>query len=247
LKNEKRLFKAYAKDPKPMLPRVRPIAPVRRTEPFDDPEWLFDLKYDGFRALCYLEQGRCRLVSRNGNPMHRFERLGVQIAASLDVNDAILDGEIIAADETGRPQFCDLLRHTRTPAYVAFDVLWLNGADLRPLPLTPSAVSTCRTSHPRSQRSLPKRCRSPGRGRKLFELMCENDLEGLVAKRLKDPYGSRVRWFKVKNARYSENEGRRELFDRSAGARPIIIRAIDPAKARKRTKTAPPMWRSPMR
>jgi hypothetical protein len=41
-----------------MLPRVQPIAPVLRVEPFDDPEWLFDLKYDGFRALCYLEQGR---------------------------------------------------------------------------------------------------------------------------------------------------------------------------------------------
>ena len=50
-----------------VLPRVQPIAPVRRTEPFDDPEWLFDFKYDGFRALCYLEQGRCRLTSRNGN------------------------------------------------------------------------------------------------------------------------------------------------------------------------------------
>jgi bifunctional non-homologous end joining protein LigD len=54
-----------------MLPRVHPIAPVRRTEPFDDAEWLFDLKYDGFRALCYFEEGRCRLISRNGNPMTR--------------------------------------------------------------------------------------------------------------------------------------------------------------------------------
>src|SRR5215472_12078127 len=71
-----------------MLPRVQPIAPVRRKEPFDDPEWLFDLKYDGFRALCYLEQGRCRLISRNGNLMSRFVGLGDQIAASLDVGDA---------------------------------------------------------------------------------------------------------------------------------------------------------------
>ena len=53
-----------------------------------------------------------------------------------DVGDAILDGEIIAADETGRPLFYDLLRHARAPAYVAFDLLWLNGADLRLLPLT---------------------------------------------------------------------------------------------------------------
>jgi bifunctional non-homologous end joining protein LigD len=64
-----------------MLPRVQPIAPIRRTEPFDDPEWLFDLKYDGFRALRYLEHGRCRLISRNGNPMSRFERLGDQIGS----------------------------------------------------------------------------------------------------------------------------------------------------------------------
>jgi ATP-dependent DNA ligase len=118
------------------LPRVQPIAPVQRAEPFDDPAWLFDLKYDGFRAVCYLEQGRCRLISRNGNPMHRFDGLADQIAASLDVGDAILDGEVIAPDETGRPQFYDLLRDTRAPAYVAFDVLWLNGADLRAPPLT---------------------------------------------------------------------------------------------------------------
>ena len=119
-----------------MLPRVQPIAPVSTKEPFDDPEWLFDFKYDGFRAVCYLEQGRSRLISRNGNLMSRFAGLGEKIAASLDVDDAILDGQVIAADETGRPQFYDLLRHTRAPAYVAFDVMWLNGADLRPLPLT---------------------------------------------------------------------------------------------------------------
>jgi bifunctional non-homologous end joining protein LigD len=106
-----------------MLPRVQPIAPVRAKEPFDDPEWLFDVKYDGFRALAYLEQGRCRLISRNGNLMSRFARLSDRIAAALDVSDAILDGEVIAADETGRPQFYDLLRDTRAPAYVAFDRL----------------------------------------------------------------------------------------------------------------------------
>src|SRR6516165_3326506 len=68
--------------------------------------------------------------------MHRFGGLGDQIAASLDVGDAILDGEVIAADETGRPQFYDLLRDTRAPTYVAFDVIWPNGVDLRPPPLT---------------------------------------------------------------------------------------------------------------
>jgi bifunctional non-homologous end joining protein LigD len=116
------------------LPRVQPIAPVRRAKRFDHPERLFDFKYDGFRALCYLQQGRrCRVISRNGNLMSRFADLGEQLAVSLGVNDAILDGEVIGADETGRPQFYDLLRHARAPDYVAFDLLWLNGADLRPL------------------------------------------------------------------------------------------------------------------
>ena len=55
-----------------------------------------------------------------------------------------------------------------------------------------------------------------GRGHKHFELMCAHDLEGVVAKRLKDPYGPHVRWLKIKNPGYSQNEGRRELFDRSS-------------------------------
>ena len=85
--------------------------------------------------MCYLKQSCCRVISRNGNLMSRFARLG-EIAASLDVGDAILDGEIISADKTGRSQFYDLLRDMRAPAYVAFDVIWLNGVDLRAMPLT---------------------------------------------------------------------------------------------------------------
>ena len=54
-----------------------------------------------------------------------------------------------------------------------------------------------------------------GRGRELFELMCANDLEGIVAKRLADPYGGRVRWLKIKNPDYSQKEGRGDLLNRS--------------------------------
>jgi bifunctional non-homologous end joining protein LigD len=160
-----------------MLPRVQPIAPVRRTAPFDDPEWLFDLKYDGFRALCYLERGRCHLISRNGNPMHRFAGISDRIAASLDVSDAILDGEVIAADETGRPQFYDLLRHKRTPTYVAFDLLWLNGADLRPLPLI-ERRRHLQTILPKGSASIAEALSVTGRGCELFDLVRAHDLEG---------------------------------------------------------------------
>ena len=95
------------------LPRVQPIAPTWRMEPFDDPDWLFEMKYDGYRALCYVEPRRDRLISRNNNIMTRFDPLADQVAAALEVDDAILDGEIIASDETGRPQFYDLLRGKR--------------------------------------------------------------------------------------------------------------------------------------
>jgi bifunctional non-homologous end joining protein LigD len=59
-----------------------------------------------------------------------------QVAAEIGVDDAILDGEVIVADGTGRPVFIDLLRRNRPPGYVVFDILWLNGTDLRPLPLS---------------------------------------------------------------------------------------------------------------
>ena len=117
------------------LPRIQPIRPTWRKDPFEHPDWLFDLKYDGFRGLCYIDLNGGRLLSRNGNTFDRFETLARQVVAELGVSEAILDGEVIVADASGRPQFYDLLRRGREPAYVAFDLLWLDGADLRQLPL----------------------------------------------------------------------------------------------------------------
>jgi bifunctional non-homologous end joining protein LigD len=194
-------------------PRVQPKIPTLKKEPFDDPDWLFEFKYDGFRALLYVEQGTsCRFVSRNGNVLDRFDALCQQVAAELDADDAILDGEVIAADDTGRPQFYDLLRRTRRPAYVAFDLLWLNGVDLRALPLS--------ERRRRLQGILPQQSSVTtevlsvhGRGRELYELMRAHDLEGIVAKRLDDPYDPHVRWHKIKNPDYSQKEGRGDLLN----------------------------------
>jgi len=82
------------------LPRVQPIIPTWRKEPFDTPGWTFDVKYDGFRGLAYLEQGRCRLISRNGNILPRLGAVCEQVAAEIGVDEAILDGEVIGADAT---------------------------------------------------------------------------------------------------------------------------------------------------
>src|ERR1700746_1212356 len=93
------------------LPQVRPIIPTWRKEPFDDPDWLLDLKYDGFRGLFHLPRGRGRFISRNSNILILFEALADQLAAILKIDEgAIIDGEVIVADETGSPQFYDLIR-----------------------------------------------------------------------------------------------------------------------------------------
>jgi ATP-dependent DNA ligase len=196
------------------LPRIQPIAPTWRKTPFDDPDWLFDLKYDGFRGLGYLDRGRNRLISRNNTVMTRFEALADQIASLLDVHDAILDGEVIAADETGRPMFCDLLRRARAAAYVAFDIIWLNGTDLRSLPLH-ERRRQLQTVLPKASPIVSAPVSVTGRGCELFDLMCANDLEGIVAKRLADRYDPRVRWLKIKNLGYSQAEGRGDLFNRA--------------------------------
>jgi bifunctional non-homologous end joining protein LigD len=194
------------------LPRVQPIIPTWKKEPFDDPEWLFDFKYDGFRALCYLERGRCRFISRNGNVLSRFEALGDQLAGMLQIDEAIIDGEVVAVDETGRPQFYDLLRRAQAPAYAAFDLLWIDGADLRTLPLS-ERRQRLQAMLSATSPIISEALSVTGRGCELFNLMCANDLEGIVAKRLADPYDTRARWLKIKNPGYSQKEGRGDLFN----------------------------------
>jgi bifunctional non-homologous end joining protein LigD len=123
-----------------------------------------------FRALCYIEQGRCRVISRNGNLLSRFEALGNQVAAVLDINEAIIDGEVIAADETDRPQFYELLRAPRAASYVAFDILWLDGPDLRSLPLTERRKSL-QGIVSKGSSIVSEALSVEGRGRELFELI----------------------------------------------------------------------------
>jgi ATP-dependent DNA ligase len=102
-----------------MLPAFQPIAVSRRPHPFDDSQWLFELKYDGFRALAYLDNGRCRLVSRNGHPFASFADLASSIATLADATTAVFDGEIVCVDPTGRPRFNDLLFRRRDPVFFA--------------------------------------------------------------------------------------------------------------------------------
>ena len=98
------------------------------------------------------------------------------------------------------------------PAYVAFDIVWLNGADLRALPLH-ELRRALQTVLPKGSPIVSEALSVQGRGRELFDLMCGNDLERIVAKRLADPYDASVKWHKVKNRDYTQQEGRGDLFN----------------------------------
>ena len=85
--------------------------------------------------------------------------LAAEVAATLNLDEAVLDGEVIVADPTGRPQFYDLLRGRLAPAYVAFDLLWIDGVELRPKPLSERRV-VLRGLLPEDSPTTPRLCRS---------------------------------------------------------------------------------------
>jgi hypothetical protein len=120
-----------------MIPTFTPMPLVRARQPFDHPEWEFELKYDGFRALAFVNGGGTKLVSRRGLDYRRFEDLRSEINA----DDVVLDGENVRLDSEGRPIFIDLMRRRGPFVFVAFDCLALNGRDVRRLPLLESPIS----------------------------------------------------------------------------------------------------------
>ena len=116
-------------------PRVRPVQLIQLPEPFDDPNSIFEVKFDGFRSLAYVEKGECRLVSRKDNTYQSFTDLCAWIRQHLKDKDAILDGEMVCLDESGRSVFNELFYRQGEAYFYAFDLLWLNGKDLREWPL----------------------------------------------------------------------------------------------------------------
>ncbi len=192
-----------------MLPRIEPLRPALSREIPRGRLWLYELKLDGFRGTLYVEENRGRFFSKTKKPMARFGALADALARELRVRDAILDGEIVVMGERG-PDFNALMFHRGQPQLVAFDLLWLNGRDLRPLPLwrrkralkkliAGSASSVGYVEHTRDPR--------------LFDSVVKMDLEGIVAKRRSDSYAPGTEWLKIKHRQYSQVIGRWELFD----------------------------------
>jgi bifunctional non-homologous end joining protein LigD len=186
------------------------INPVRLAEPFDHAGWMFEAKFDGFRAAADTVRGR--LISRNGNPMPRFD--GV---LDLLPKGHVFDGELVVLDDAGRPLFNELLFARRRPTYVAFDLLIADGIDLRPWPLAQRKAELARIGE-RAAGWLALTNGVIGEGRALYRAVVEADLEGIVAKRLTDPYRPTLtRWHKILNQTYSQRHGRAEWFLKRQG------------------------------
>jgi ATP-dependent DNA ligase len=126
-------------------------------------------------------------------------------------------GEIARVDESGQPAFRDLLFRKRQCIFFAFDLLYLNGKDLRTLPLI-ERKALLKKSIKRKRTRLLYVDHIENDGRLFFDEVVKMDLEGIACKRKNSPYKVTEKpsphWIKVKNRRYSELEGREELFDR---------------------------------
>ena len=197
------------------LPEVQPILLTPRREPFDDPAWLFEPKYDGYRGLLYVTRKGCWFRSKRGNILKRFQEVCYWVREELPVKEAILDGEVVALDSEGRQNFRGLVAGQGNLHYAAFDALWVNGKDLRTLPLTRRKRALHRLV-PATTTVVSQVFSIEERGRDMFAAAERLDLEGIVAKRKADPYGPETVWLKIKSRTYTQGEGRWELFQKRA-------------------------------
>src|SRR3954469_255077 len=212
---------------------LRPMPLIRVVKPFDHPDCVFELKHDGFRALAHVLGHHCTLVSRRGHVYKQWPMLETEVAHAVRAMSCVLDGEIVALAPDGRSKFYDLMFRREWPHFVAFDVLSIDGEDLREQPLVERRRRLRRIMpRPEVNARLLYQDHIDGRGIALFDAVRENDLEGVVAKWKYGRYhsdGNTTSWFKIRNADYSQIEGRREVFDarrsawsRSRSPRPVL-------------------------
>jgi hypothetical protein len=144
-----------------------------------------------------------------------FRDLAEAIVKELNVESAILDGELVATDGRGRTVFAALMQRSRTVRYYSFDLMWLNGEDLRRLPLRRRKEKLKQVMPSRSPHLLYVD-HTKGAGTELYRLACQLDLEGIVAKKADSPYDDMAKgnWIKIKNPSYSQKEGRGDWFKR---------------------------------
>jgi bifunctional non-homologous end joining protein LigD len=201
-----------------LLPDAQPIPLLPWREPFDGADWMFEPDYDGFRALLYVTRDGCEFRARQDAHFEAFTELRDRVARVLVGREAILDGEIVSLDPKGKPVFRELLKGRGYLAFAVSDLLWLDGSDLRPLPLL-ERKRRLADLLPADTGPLYKVFTLEEHGRALFEAARRMDLEGIVAKRRQDRYEPETLWYKIRNPAYRQGEARVDLQQRPARSR----------------------------
>ncbi len=217
-----------------MPTNIRPMLATLVDEPFEDSQWIYEIKWDGYRALTFLGGGKLRFVSRNGNDLTSAYPELHAIAANIQAENAILDGEIVALDPEGRSSFSLMQQRTgigeggrRTGKgntsipvqYYVFDLLYLNGYDLMRVSLEERKRLLSQIVVPSDDLRLSEHFDD---GLPLYEVARERGLEGIIAKRRGSCYlTKRTReWLKIKITQrqecvvggYTDPKGSRENF-----------------------------------
>ena len=214
---------------------IYPMLSTSIEEPFDSPEWLYEIKWDGYRAIAFVEKERVRYVSRNQNDLTAQYADLHDLPKFLKAKTAILDGEIVALDEHGHSSFSLMQQRTgfrdrsRRAApqtdicvlYYAFDLIYLDGYDLHRTPLEKrkEALAAILISPSETVRFSDHFLSN---GKALFDLAKQKGLEGILAKRRESCYEQRRshEWLKIKIrhqlecviAGYTDPEGTRQYF-----------------------------------
>ena len=201
---------------------IRPMLATLVDEPFNDRDWLYEVKWDGFRALAYVDGGSVRFVSRNQNDLTReFDELR-DLPSHFKARQAVLDGEIVALDERGHSSFSLMQQRgdRRVPIrYYAFDLLYLDGYSLFRVDLEKRKELLSRLL---AETESLRYSDHFDDGLALFKAAQENGLEGIVAKRRRGCYVQKRsrEWLKMKVthrqecvvAGYTDPRGGREHF-----------------------------------
>jgi bifunctional non-homologous end joining protein LigD len=203
----------------PMPEQLTPMLAKLSTLPKNDDRWGYEIKWDGIRALAFIDGGRIRLMNRNGRDATRQYPELRELGKEVGTQQLILDGEIVAFDEQGRPSFERLQSRMHLAsdsavrrrmkdipaAYMIFDLLFLDGHSTISLPYVDrrKLLEQLKLEGPN--------WRTPanhlGDGESFLQASRDNQLEGIVAKRLDSPYEPGKRsgaWLKIKNVREQE-------------------------------------------
>jgi bifunctional non-homologous end joining protein LigD len=219
---------------RPIPAKIHPMLAEPVDAPFNGAEWLFEIKWDGYRAIAFIEDGKVRLVSRNQNDLTpRYPELN-DLPQFVKAKTAILDGEVVALDSEGRASFSLMQQRTgfrpggRSAAanadvsvvYYAFDLLYLDGYDWRRVPLEDRKRKLASLVTPGDAVRYSDHYEQDGKA--LFEMAQKKGLEGIVAKKRASFYEERRsrEWLKIKILHrlecvvggYTEPEGSRANF-----------------------------------